>query len=599
MGAALIAETAGRRLLAAEADFVLADRGALVARPVRRAEARLAFQALVGLALLDVAALVFHGAVSVVASRLWALHGCVVLAWLGWAFARSAWEDVRRRELWLVLPIALGIPLCFFNVDGYGALNSESLSELQHVLERLRQPDWGYADIFWVDYPTRGLLPNILPTLFAGISPLAYRIGFTVPVFCGLLFFYAGLRAYLGSSRFAAALSALGTAMLLTYPVVCTVTRTFEMAVSAFAFGLWALGALLLCVARPSAVGALALAWTAGLVAAGFTTGLALVALLACAIALWLVASAARQQWHVATLAGGTLAYTAIVGFGMYMLRESVLRPKDLSWAQQAANFVSALQMVASLTPAPDTNFTPAVLVLPTILAAVWALAGRGGLIPWLAIVWSLGVIWASVNLHGKVAPELPFVLYRVIVIVPVVVFCIVRLGAALLSMGERAHGLHRALLVGTAGAVTAGALAAYQRASVFVPLAAPLEAEVIVKQLVARLPDYGLTPFSDAVVVDKTKNYDLERIPALTWYFLPGWTRAESEHPFFAHDPEERRPGIAYVMPGDPLIAETPARYTVEARTLSIPVAADRTIEVVQLFYRPKPDDTEPGDLP
>jgi hypothetical protein len=560
-------------------------------RPVPRRQALVIAIVLVGLSLLEVGAHLLRGAVDVVACRLWSLQGCIIVVWLLWVFVSVTWEDVRRGRLWVLLPVVLAVPLCFFNVHGFGALNSESLSELQHAFERLRQPDWGYTDIFWDVYPSRSFLPNIVPTLVAGISPAAYRLGFSIPVFLGLLFFYSGLRRCFEAHRFASALAALATASVVTYPVVCSVTRTFEMAVSSFAFGLWAIGALLLCVHRPSVLSVLAAAWTAGFLSATFTPALALAVLIWICVVLWLLRCAARKEWDVAAMVAGLLLYVTVVGIGMYLIRRSPLHPKDVDFRGMMNNFVNALGMVASINQSPFSNvFTPAILVFPTLLTVGYALSGRGGFLQLIGVLWCFPAIWASVNLHGKVSPELPFVLYRVIVIVPVLAYCMFRLGLSL--AGTRPEG---GAVWGWCGMFMAAAiglgltvLGEFRMFGVFQPLRAPIQAEAMIQHVFNHLPEMGLTPFSDAVLVDRTRKYDLQRIRPLSWYFLPGWTRAQPDQPLFCKDPKNGRPGIVFVLPGDPLINETPDWYDVKVENLSVPLDSSR-IDVVQLLYAPK----------
>jgi hypothetical protein len=105
------------------------------------------------LALLELATFLWKGAFAVVMSRTWVLHGFFSVLYLLWVFCDVVVRDVRRLRFWFLLPIGLAVPLCFWNIRGFGALNTESLSELQHGLERLREPGWGYMEVFWQTYP--------------------------------------------------------------------------------------------------------------------------------------------------------------------------------------------------------------------------------------------------------------------------------------------------------------------------------------------------------------------------------------------------------------------------------------------------------------
>src|SRR5512143_428205 len=276
--------------------------------PSRRS-ARIAAVVLGALALIEPAAFLWKDGLAVVVSRVWVLHGILSFSYLLWIVWATVLRDVRRGRFWFLLPFALAVPLCLWNIRGFGALNTESLGELQHGLECLRQPGWGYANVFWGAYPSRMFLVNLVPTLPSGASPEAYRLGFGLPVLAGVLFFWAGLRRYCGDGAFAAPISALCSAEMMTFPMVVGITRTFETAVSSFAIGLWACGALMVCATRPSLPAALTAAWTGGLLSASFTPGLALAGLLSVALGLWLVRALRMGQRELALMVGATTLY--------------------------------------------------------------------------------------------------------------------------------------------------------------------------------------------------------------------------------------------------------------------------------------------------
>jgi hypothetical protein len=161
------------------------------------------------------------------------------------------------------------------------------------------------------------------------------------------------------------------------------------------------------------------------------------------------------------------------------------------------------------------------------------------------------------------------------------------RLAALLIPENARERGPWRGMCLAVAAGLSLTGFHSYATLGVFRPRRPPMDAEVVIERLLAELPDLGLTPFSDAVILDRTGLYELEHIRPFSWYFLPGWTRPEAGEPPFFED-AARRPGIVFALPGDPLIGSAPPGYAVRGETLSIPVSAQRTIEVVQLFYRP-----------
>jgi len=536
------------------------------------------------LALFELVTFLWKGVFAIVMSRAWALHGLFSVLYLGWVFCDVAVRDVRRGRFWFLLPLGLAVPLCFWNIRGFGALNTESLSELQHGLERLREPGWGYMEVFWQAYPSRMFLVNLVPTLLSHATPEAYRLGFSLPVFAGVLFFYSGLRRYFGQSASAAPVSAVCTAVTLAFPVVVWVTRTFEMAVSSFAIGLWACGALLVCAARPNVPSALAAAWTGGLLAATFTPGVALVGLLIIALGLWLVRSLRRRQRHLAIMVGALSCYQLVFAFTMYTVRENTFRARQADLSQMMSMFLSALRMVFSEV------FTPKVLILPLVAAIGFALSGRAGLLALSGVVWCVPVIWACVNLHGKIAPQLPFVLYRAIVVVPVLAYVMATAGLALAGDGGPGRRwLARVISLAVAGGLVWSAVAAYRSYKVFDPVRPPEADELVILRLMQRLPEVGLAHGSEAVLLERTDLYKFQRVPALSWYFLDGWTRPQQkEAPLWIYDQRSRLPGIIFVRPDNPLVNESPPGYAVRALRFGGPDDPSITPEIIGLVYLP-----------
>jgi hypothetical protein len=549
-----------------------------------RPSAKITASVLGALALCELATFLWKSVFAVVMSRVWVLHGVFSIVYLFWVFCGVVVQDVRRWLFWVLLPLALAVPLCFWNIRGFSALNTESLSELQHGLERLREPSWGYMDVFWGAYPSRVFLVNLVPTLLSRTTPEAYRLGFGLPVFAGVLFFYAGLKRYLGQRPFAAAVAALCTAATLSFPVVVWVTRTFEMAVSSFAIGLWACGALLVCAARPTMPSALTAAWTGGLLAATFPPGVALAGLLLVILGLWLLHALRRGERHIALLVSGVTFYLLVFEFAMSAIRGNAFRPRQDDLPQMMSAFVSALRMAFS------DAFTPRVLFFPLVLAVGFALSGRAGLVALMGVVWCLPVMWSTVNLHGKIAPQLPFVLYRAIVIVPVVAYVLAILGDRLAGdNGPARRWLTRGISLAFAGGLAWSTVAAYRHYRVFEPVRPPAADELVLSRLMQRLPEFGLSPGSQAVLVERTGLYEFQRIPALSWYFLYGWIRPErQEVPLWIYDRGSRRPGVIFVRPANPLVHESPPGYTVKALRFGGGGDTSITPEIVGLVFLP-----------
>jgi hypothetical protein len=552
------------------------------------------------LAILELIAYNQRGAASVIASRLWVSVGIAATAWLVWVSVSVIWKDLRSGKVWFFLPILLAFPLCFNNLTGYGELNTESLSELQHALEGIRKTDWGHFDVFWTVYPSRSFLPSLVPTLAMGMSPQAYRIGFSLPLFLGLLFFQTGLRRYFDRHFFSSALAALGTGAILIYPMVTSIGRTFEMAISSLSYGLWALGAMMVMARTVSPFAAVATAWTIGLRAASFTPGLALVGLFWALLVLWVLRAARRRDTATLLLVSATLFYVTVIGIQMYLLRDNPLRPKNVDLAAMVEKF--RLAVVAVLSLAPSQPFTPAILVFPTVATVAYALSVRGGLVPVAGILWCLPVLWSTVNMHGKVAPELPIVLYRALVIIPVVVFCMIDLVARFSTAEGKARWLWRAIFVASFAAFVPTALSTYEVFGVFAPRTQAIGEAAVIEDLLEQLPALGLTPYSDAVIAEQTGIYEMQRLASLSQYFLPGWTRPRSGAALFLDDPDNKRPGVLFVLSSDPRAAAAWPGYSVRADAIAVRFGGTGATDLVRLTCFPSGEQSprrEVGDTP
>lgn len=512
------------------------------------------------LALLEIAAFVLGGVFAVLAAYLWVGLGVFCFGFLGWQYIRAVGEDLRRGALWGLLPLITAFPVCFFYLDNFSFLNSEPLSELQHAYEVSRRTDLGYTEVFWFSYPSRSLLINLLPTEFLGIGMFQMRVGFSLPLFCGILFFFAGLRRYHGGTRLASAVAGIVTAAIFAFPMMCKISRSFEMAISSVSFGLWAIGAMFLFASRPNVVTALVSSWTIGLLAASFTSGLALVALLYALLAVWLLRAFLRGDSGVSGLVAAVLCNSLVVGVCLFSSRVRPLRPRQIPFESMLDAFWKALSHVVEFR---ELVFIPGELLIPLALGVLFALTVRGGLLPLILTAWCFPVVWGAANLHGKTGPQLPFALYRALLIVPVLLYVFGRLLIFLLEKVEKQRWLTGAICIALAASLYYPFRSVQLVCPVLQPPRPPEGREITVIEILGFLPSVGLTPYSQAVVVDRTDEKKVENFLASLNYFLPAWTRVPREEPLPFTGQGEKRSGLIVATPDSPVIAQTFPGYT------------------------------------
>src|SRR6478752_1873769 len=108
---------------------------------------------LVMLSLLEIAAYLTHGAISVIASRAWAFMGIVYFAATAILIVGALLSDLRKRTfVFALLVIGLGMMVFYKLGDIYHLqINYESAEELATFLtDNIHKPDWGYTTAAFV-----------------------------------------------------------------------------------------------------------------------------------------------------------------------------------------------------------------------------------------------------------------------------------------------------------------------------------------------------------------------------------------------------------------------------------------------------------------
>jgi hypothetical protein len=541
--------------------------------------------ALVALSILEILAFAVGGVFSQVAAYLWFALGAFAFSYLCWQYLVAVAADLRRGALWGLIPLVVAVPFCFWYIDSYAFLNTESLSELHDTYAQMKKADLAYTSVFWTSYPSRSITLNLIPTAIFGISPWAYRAGFSFPILFGALFLFAGIRRFHIKERHASAVASLAATALFSYPMFCEISRFFEMAISSTSYGLWAIGAVFLFAARPTVSSALTAAWTIGLLASSFTSGLALVVLLWLLLGLWLARALIRRDKDVAALVSAILLNSIVVGVAMYLIRPRALRSKQIPFDQMFASFQEALGYTLSFS---KPVFTPAELVVPTVIAALFALSLRGGLVPLILTGWCFPVIWSAANLHGKIGPQLPFALYRSLIIIPAILYVMSRCLLWLLKPLDRKPWIGRCCILALAVGLYWPLMTTYKTQPILHPSRAPEGREAVAMEIINAIPSLGLTPYSDAWIANRADEKAIENFLPCLQYFLPNWQRVHNSQPLPLASTDTKKPGLIITLPNDPSIAQEYPGYRKQNRELSVKVSHTQNVVLAIVALQP-----------
>lgn len=549
--------------------------------------ARLIFRAGIGLAALEALAFALGGAFSISAAYLWIALGVTSVCFMLGSYLSTLLADARKLSFWGLLPLIAGAPLCFWNIRSYAYLNTEALSEVQSAFEQLARSDLGYTQMFWFSYPSRSLLLALVPSFFVDPSPLGYRLGFGIPMLLGSLFLYTGLRRFYAHHYFAAPLAAATASLLFAFPMLCEFTRTFEMVITSTSFGIWAIAATLLLATGPSLLSAIACAWCLGLLPASFTSGFALVALLWVILGAWILRARAKSDRPLASMLTGILLYGVVVGIALYSQQPRLLHAQQISFAEMFEKFQEGLRIVLSFG---KPSFMPSFFTVPMCLVIVWALSFRGGLLPAFGIAWCLPVIWSAVTMQGKIAPQLPFCLYRALVIVPVVlfVFCAFAMWVTV-RMKPARHLLSLLVLVGL-GVAAFASRDTYRQHRVIGASRPALGREAIAEALVKILPAHGLRAGTPGLIVNRFDEPSVENFLPCVQYLLHGWQRVQLQEPLPLEALSANRPIVIVANDTNAVLSENIGAHQRTLHHISIPRHEKPNIDITVAVLLPNP---------
>ena len=374
---------------------------------------------------LELLGFVFPGFLTRMAAASWILGGVCYVGIASFILARTFTRDFKEQTFLGWPALALAALLTFWGIGGpdLTTINPESCLQVSIGLDNLHEPDLALDRRGFLNYPCRQYTIAALPTAACGRSLLALQLGFAIPFFSGVLVFYAGLRASAG--RMGGFSAALGVALLFCFTRVPTWIREYEQTILPLAFTLHVTGWWLLGRSHklPAPAVGFGLAWLGGVLAMGYTPGLATVALM-----IVLAARATLFPPRPSALAGERflasqlVAYLVVLaGIALWLqwgpqlgFGDPTRRPYGNEFGPRSFDFLKAIVLGR-----PDGGLIISWLQIPFLGFVLLALTGRLGAETRIVAVWAIASTIAAVYLRGWAQRPAAFDLHRAMIIVP------------------------------------------------------------------------------------------------------------------------------------------------------------------------------------
>ena len=535
---------------------------------------------LAGVALTGIEAMAYlkHDAWSLIASRVWVVHGTACLVFTVVAVAGVLREDLRTKNLVVPLAIAWIAFLTFWRVGSFtnAQVNHEATQQVAEALRGAAQPDLRYTSSAFLGYPVRQYLLAAVPSMLMGRGLASLRLGYGAPFFLGVLVFYAGLRRHFRREDPRGFASGLSILLLTLFPYLVEYLRRFEQTILPVSFTLQTLGWLLLVLEGAHLSGLFGLVWAGSLLGTSYTPSLASWLLL-CGVLIVLIVRAG--QIGGATASVFWLAPTIpIVGFGLlsFVTREDLFKPgQDTIGIESGFEKLSEGFRVFFL--GEPRSFVDPLLLLPVVVYLAMALVGRFGRLQFVLSWWAIGVVGVAVCLKGYAAPPPPFAIHRAIVVRPVLIFGLLRTA---LGRGTRWTGL----LTLRASVLSAAVIGAFSLSDLFAVRESyrPRLVEHVLADLVQVAHERGAPLESISRVGIVSASPDLENAHDYLVYFCPNAVerRTWADVVSFSTDPGF---DLAYLDQGHYDFAALGAGWVVQP--LRFRLEDQRQVEVLRAF--------------
>jgi len=373
---------------------------------------------LVILSVLEIAAYFTHGAIPVIASRIWAFMGIAYFAATATLIVSALLSDLRKRRfVFALLVTGLGMMVFYRLGDIYHLqINYESAEELATFLkDNIHKPDWGYTAAAFVGYPARQFIVVAVPSLLFGNEVFWLQFGYAVLFYSGVLCFFLGVRHYFSIKQHGELWALFTVLSCFTFPYLIQYLYSMEQTILPIALVMHAMGWFLLSLERLTAGRALIVAWICGLLGTSYTPAMAAWMLFQFFFLLLLL-RAARHGYRAQVISWASVwTYTLIFGLSSFVTRI------DLRLTPQPGHSMdSLLTGLKVFFLGHPQKYMPAVVAILVVIFFLLALTGRLGFIKWITAVWLLAVIYFSATSGGYAQYDPVYTLYRSILLIPI-----------------------------------------------------------------------------------------------------------------------------------------------------------------------------------
>jgi hypothetical protein len=375
------------------------------------------------LCLLEIGAYRTHGALPVIASRVWALMGVGYFAATAVLIVSSLIRDLRTgRYLFALLLIAVGM-LVFYKLGNFHHLQINYESSKQVASFRtfnIHRPDWGYPGHAFVGYPARQFIIVAIPSLLFGNKVFWLQFGYATLFYSGVLCFYLGVRRHFAGKGHHELWALLTVLTCFTFPYLMHYLYEMEQILLPISLVMHALGWFLLSQDELTPTRVVILAWIAGLLGTSYTPSLAAWGLFLTLFVLAGVRAVREKRRPQLVLWSAVFTYAVTFGLCSFLTRIDVRLGSNPGHSTESLS--KALKVFFLGSP---QEYMPAVLAILVAVFLVLALTGRLGLIKLIIAIWSLVVIYFSATSSGYAPYDPVFTLYRSILLIPIMMLAV------------------------------------------------------------------------------------------------------------------------------------------------------------------------------
>ena len=359
-------------------------------------------------------------------SRAWICIGVIALASSLRVLVYTARADIAARNVTAAIVFGFLFIFAFARINSFDwAPQGEGCSEIATVFDgaRLARPDLGWVDFSFYQRPHRMLMINALPTLVAGRSLAAARLGYLLPVLLGMCLLYAALRAWdadVPGFRYVALLPVVG---IPTCPLLVMWMRWGDSPLQPVALALLMAAWFLLCVRDRRPTHLLALAFFAGLASTCYPPGMLvwlLFLVLGCGYAAWVLIkgdSSCAFGWACALIPPILDGVTCLA-----YRRDFAGTWRGVTDLGMIAHNAAATARTVLLHEALHRGlaFASYAVIVPVVIYLAASLLLRNGWAHFVVSAWVVGcvAIGTSTSGYSSYPPEAS--VYRVMAVIPV-----------------------------------------------------------------------------------------------------------------------------------------------------------------------------------